>query len=427
MFLWSIALQYLIYTSSILIINSQIKNKYLFSTFSLLAAALLGILYPILGIFSALVAIAMLSLLFFFFSSSRQHMIYALPLGLLASILGDHLTSVADFLVLESAVIEPGDALQYFHITVSAILSLLFAYGFKKFLDNWSASVDRRMIGTIGSLVLLTYYIIIFYTRFSGETPKVLALNTSFFILYLCVGLIILIYYWKISNKKMADQLLEQRIQLQQDYIRDLEKNYQELREFKHDYQNLLFSLNSYISEGDLEGLQKYYNQTILPTREMMSLFPANLSLLDKMKVPEIRSLFSLKLMMAQEKGISVQLTVPDEIVIGKKYTINLVRMLGIILDNAIEGATVTKKKKIEVLIIKKKQSLMIRVINTTTNTFPLSKLKQKGFSTKTNPKNEGLGLFILDELTKTNPYLFLETSIENQRFSQTIHIQLKE
>jgi len=56
-----------------------------------------------------------------------------------------------------------------------------------------------------------------------------------------------------------------------------------------------------------------------------------------------------------------------------------------------------------------------------------LSKLKQKGFSTKTNPKNEGLGLFILDELTKTNPYLFLETSIENQRFSQTIHIQLKE
>ncbi|MDA9462310.1 Histidine kinase of the competence regulon ComD [Enterococcus mundtii 3F] len=387
----------------------------------------MGILYPILGIFSALVAIAMLILLFFFFSSSRQHMIYALPLGLLTSILGDHLTSVADFFVLESAVIEPGDALQYFHLTVSAILSLLFAYGFRKFLDNWSASIDRRMIGTIGSLVLLTYYIIIFYTRFSGETPKVLALNTSFFILYLCVGLIILIYYWKISNKKMADQLLEQRIQLQQDYIRDLEKNYQELREFKHDYQNLLFSLNSYISEGDLDGLQKYYNQTILPTREMMNLFPANLSLLDKMKVPEIRSLFSLKLMMAQEKGISVQLTVPDEIVIGKKYTINLVRMLGIILDNAIEGASVTKKKKIEVLIIKKKQSLMIRVINTTTNTFPLSKLKQKGFSTKTNPKNEGLGLFILDELTKTNPYLFLETSIENQRFSQTIHIQLKE
>ncbi|MEN2253686.1 histidine kinase, partial [Enterococcus lactis] len=51
-------------------------------------------------------------------------------------------------------------------------------------------------------------------------------------------------------------------------------------------------------------------------------------------------------------------------------------------------------------------------VINTTTNTLQLNKLKQKCLSTKTNPKNEALGLFFLDELTKTNPYLFLETSI---------------
>ncbi len=80
------------------------------------------------------------------------------------------------------------------------------------------------MIGTIGTLILFTYYIIIFYTRFSGETPDVLALNTSFFILYLCVGLIILVYYWKISNKKLADQLLEQQVRMQQDYIKDLEK-----------------------------------------------------------------------------------------------------------------------------------------------------------------------------------------------------------
>ncbi|MEJ4545389.1 GHKL domain-containing protein, partial [Enterococcus faecium] len=82
--------------------------------------------------------------------------------------------------------------------------------------------------------------------------------------------------------------------------------------------------------------------------------------------------------------------------------------------------------QKIELTILKKNHSVMIRVINTTTNTLPLNQLKQKGFSTKTNPKNEGLGLFILDELTKTNPYLFLETSIENQRFSQTIYIQIK-
>ncbi|MZM09385.1 GHKL domain-containing protein, partial [Bifidobacterium pseudocatenulatum] len=191
-------------------------------------------------------------------------------------------------------------------------------------------------------------------------------------------------------------------------------------------YQNLLFSMNSYLEEGDLDGLRKYYDQNILPTRQMMQLFPANLSLLDNMKNRDIRSLLSLKLMMAQEKGLSVQLVFPDEIKLDKKHTVNLVRMLGIILDNAIEGASITKKKKIELIVLKKNNSVIIRVINTTLNTLPLNKLKQQGFSTKSNPKNEGLGLFILDELTKLNPYIFLETSIENQRFSQTIYIQMK-
>lgn len=171
-------------------------------------------------------------LTFFFFSTSRQQLVYALPFGLLTSLLGDHLTSIGDFFVLKSSVIEPGDSLQYFHIVLSAFLSALLAFCLKKSLETWFHTVDRRMIGTIGTLILFTYYIIIFYTRFSGETPDVLALNTSFFILYLCVGLIILVYYWKISNKKLADQLLEQQVRMQQDYIKDLEKNYQDLREF---------------------------------------------------------------------------------------------------------------------------------------------------------------------------------------------------
>ncbi len=128
--------------------------------------------------------------------------------------------------------------------------------------------------------------------------------------------------------------------------------------------------------------------------------------------------------MIAIEKGISLQITIPAEVKIDSKHTVNLVRILGIVLDNATEGAAVTKNKKIELLILKKKNSLVIRVVNTTINKLPLNQLKQKGFSTKSNPKNEGLDLHILDNLAKTNPYLLIETSIENQRFSQTIYIQ---
>ncbi len=142
----------------------------------------------------------------------------------LTSLLGDHLTSIGDFFVLESSVIEPGDSLQYFHIVVSAVLAALLAFGLKKALETMDSHCGRRMIGMIGTLILFTYYIIIFYTRFSGETPEVLALNTSFLYLYLCVGVIIFVYYWKISNKKMADQLLEQRSQCNKTISKILKK-----------------------------------------------------------------------------------------------------------------------------------------------------------------------------------------------------------
>ncbi|MGC3221158.1 histidine kinase, partial [Enterococcus faecium] len=86
--------------------------------------------YSILGIFTALIAIGMLMLTYFFFSTSRQQLVYALPFGLLMSLLGDHLTSIGDFFVLKTSVIEPGDTLQYIHIALSALLTALLAFCF---------------------------------------------------------------------------------------------------------------------------------------------------------------------------------------------------------------------------------------------------------------------------------------------------------
>ena len=205
MFLWPIALQYFIYTICILLIDHQIVHKCLFFIVTCLNAILLSFLYPIFGIFSTLIAIFMLAMIFHFLSSSHRPLVYALTLGLLSSLLGDHLASIGDFIVLGSSMIEPGDASQYFHIALSALLSFILAYSFRKALDNWSYAIDYQIIGTIGVFIFSTYYIIILYTRFSGGNPEVLALNTTFIILYLCIGLIIFIYYWKISNAKCED------------------------------------------------------------------------------------------------------------------------------------------------------------------------------------------------------------------------------
>lgn len=50
MFLWSIALQYLIYTICILLIDHHIRYKYLFAGVILISCILIGWVYSILGI-----------------------------------------------------------------------------------------------------------------------------------------------------------------------------------------------------------------------------------------------------------------------------------------------------------------------------------------------------------------------------------------
>ncbi len=133
MFLWSIALQYLIYTICILLIDHHIRYKYLFAGVILISCILY---FDWMGLFDfrdfyCSNCYRNADAYFFFFSTSRQQLVYALPFGLLTSLLGDHLTSIDDFFVLKSSVIEPGDSLQYFHIVLSAFLSALLAFCLK--------------------------------------------------------------------------------------------------------------------------------------------------------------------------------------------------------------------------------------------------------------------------------------------------------
>ena len=80
MFLWSIALQYLIYTICILLIDHHIRYKYLFAGVILISCILIGWVYSILGFYCSN-CYRNADAYFFFFSTSRQQLVYALPLG----------------------------------------------------------------------------------------------------------------------------------------------------------------------------------------------------------------------------------------------------------------------------------------------------------------------------------------------------------
>ena len=225
------------------------------------------------------------------------------------------------------------------------------------------------------------------------------------------------------NNQKLAfatrEKVIEQRAM--QLYIDEISKQNEEINQFRHDYLNILSSLESYLEEGDLQALTVYYQQTIQPTRTLFLANASKLSVLQKIDHPAIRGIFMTKLLLAQEKGISVHLEMTGKIIFPKHvFDLNLIRILGILLDNAIEEVDALGKGELAVAFFQEKDALVILIQNTVRNPVePLYQLKKQGFSTK--GKGRGYGLSTVDELMSQTSDLLLETTISQHLFVQKL------
>ncbi len=225
------------------------------------------------------------------------------------------------------------------------------------------------------------------------------------------------------NNQKLAfatrEKVIEQRAM--QLYIDEISKQNEEINQFRHDYLNILSSLESYLEEGDLQALTVYYQQTIQPTRTLFLENASKLSALQKIDHPAIRGIFMTKLLLAQEKGISVHLEMTGKIIFPKHvFDLNLIRILGILLDNAIEEVDALGKGELAVAFFQEKDTLVILIQNTVRNPVePLYQLKKQGFSTK--GKGRGYGLSTVDELMSQTSTLLLETTISQHLFVQKL------
>ena len=145
-----------------------------------------------------------------------------------------------------------------------------------------------------------------------------------------------------------------------QEYTRNLEVMCNNLRLFKHDCINILTSMSGYIENGDMEELKTYFEGKILPTRNLIAQGDYKLNQLSNIGILEIKSLLSAKMIYAHETGIDVTIDIPDFAAEFSMDTVDLARILGIFLDNAIEAALETAHPKVGLNIIQNPNSAEI-------------------------------------------------------------------
>lgn len=242
-----------------------------------------------------------------------------------------------------------------------------------------------------------------------------------------CLFLWLLLVFLFLKKRKKREekkkQLLEQTVLKQ--YIQSIEKQYSEIRDFKHDYLNILVSLEGYMMTEDYDGLKNYYLQQIKPASSAIYSHEFQLADLANIQIEEVKGLILLKLITAQNQGIEIYLEVEQPILMLPIDSISFIRILGILLDNAIEEIQRLKTGRLTLLLFEDGSSFQLVVENSCSSKMPkVHELRKKGFSTK--GKNRGLGLNSMHELICHLPNTVVETEINQQIFRQHVIIDKK-
>lgn len=317
----------------------------------------------------------------------------------------------------------------YFFIYILEFFAVFCMSKFLGSLINRKTRISNLYLNKKFSILAITSLlltVIIFYTNIMFEhnssfRMEFIEVNGVLFFFYFMLFIVIIYVLIKSITKEI--NLKNKQIQFEnlQEYTRSLEKLYSDMRAFRHDYINIISSLIGYIENKDIDGLEKHFNEHIMPLSKGIESNNFKIGILKNVKIPEIKGILSSKLIRAQELGIDTVIEIVEPIEKINMDIIELSRVVGILLDNAVEAAVKCDKPSVKVAIINKENSILIVIINSMKEEVPIYKVYQKGFSTK--GENRGLGLYNLKEITNKYANVSLDTLIENLEFKQFLQI----
>lgn len=263
------------------------------------------------------------------------------------------------------------------------------------------------LIAVISQIYLVTFY--------STILP--------FFIIV--IGLLSLFAYFFISMYSLVNTsklaIATTNLEQEKETNRSLKEMEDELQAFRHDFSNILCTISGYIQVNDMNGLKQYYSEIQKDINKVNTLSSLNPEIINN---PAIFILISSKYSKALEENIEMNINVFLDLNTLNMKIYEFTRILGIILDNAIEAAKECNEKNINIEIRKdSNKNRQLLIIENTYNEKDIDteKIFEKKYSTKQG--NSGLGLWEVRQIIKRNKNLNLFTSKNDKYFTQQLEI----
>ena len=314
-------------------------------------------------------------------------------------------------------------------IPLVRVSSILFIYSIILLLTHLSKKFNFN-VGTLDSLEKKSKRLIIFNMVISlivifMQMYLIVYYNERSSIFIVLLNLVFLIAYFFISISTMVKTMklekTEKDLEQEKNYNKTLQIFYDNIRGFKHDFANIISGIGGYVSTNDMQGLDKYYHQLLLDCQQINNLESLNPETINN---PAIYSVLANKYYKADNLGITISL---ECFIDFKKLHMEIyefTRILGILMDNAIEASQECDEKQINVIIREepRRNRQLLIVENTYKNKdVDIEKIYEKGYSTKEH--NTGLGLWEVNKIISRRKNLSRFTSKTNKFFKQQIEI----
>lgn len=311
------------------------------------------------------------------------------------------------------------------HTLTFALISITFAYSLKfllKKLKHSYLSINKNYLIIISIVLVLSFIILYLYSKVQTVNISSLKIYGLIFIGIIIFFITLIIIISRYTLRELRYRRNMEEIETYYEYTLQIESINNEMRKFRHDYVNILTTMSEYIRENDMDGLKTYFNDNIVPMKDNLQMVSIKINGTDNLKVRAIKGLVTTKILQAQEKNIPISIEVPELIDHIEMNTVDLSRIIGIIIDNAIEASEELEDALIRIAFINVETSVMFIVMNKCKEDMPkIHELFQDSFSTKGD--NRGLGLTTLKDITDTTENVLLDTTIENGYFVQKVEI----
>ena len=278
---------------------------------------------------------------------------------------------------------------------------------------------------TSKKIVFMAIITVLFIAYFFYEFASGYKVNENI-IIYLIAIFGFMIILFTLIKQKIENEAISKKYDDLLNIMKNYESDIEEQRIIVHENRNELMTIKSKINDKEKESDIIKYIDSILGDK-----VSSKMSKYSKFKyLPSngIKGFFYYKFMEAEKRNVKVSVNISKKIEnsflgnLDAKEFKDLVRIIGVYLDNAIDASSEAKDKKLGIEIYLLKEDIELIISNTFENKINIEKIGIEKFTTK--GINHGHGLLLVKHILNRNQIFEANSEIKDNIYVQKLKIK---